>query len=191
MQFSLRTLLLFVTAVAIACSLTKWLHEVGIAISMLSAGIIILCIGLRQKRKSHVVAGCLLIGALILWSPWLLVVECWVGHKRIPVTVCVHDQSGKAIPTATVQIDQSPKASTDANGNATITAEFQICGNKSLFQKTGFIELLGEKVIVKAAGFKPYENEIAELVTEGYWDLYAPKSPVVHVILEQSAPHGS
>jgi hypothetical protein len=126
---------------------------------------------------------------LLLWIPSLLIVECWVGHKNIPVTVCVQDQSGKAIPSAVVQIDQSPTASTDTNGNATISTNFQIFGKKSLFRKTGYIELLGEKVIVKAIGFKPYEKEIAELVPKGCWDLYAPKTPVVHVIIEPSANH--
>ncbi len=161
MQFSLRTLLLVVTVVAVVCSLTRWLHELGIAVSMLSLGVGFVGIGIWRRRKTQILGGCVLIVALVLWSPWLLTAACWVGHKKIPVTVCVQDQSRTAIPNATVQIDMST-ASTNANGIAAVVAEFQICGTDTLFHKTGIIELLGEQLTVKAAGFKDFHGELAE-----------------------------
>ena len=147
MQFSLRTLLLVVTCVAIVCSLTSWLHETGIAISMLSLGIGFLSFGIRQKRKSHILGGCRLIAALILWSPWLLTAICWVGEKKVSVTVRVQDQSGTPVPNATVQLTDRTSisaASTDSKGAAVESGEFQICGTDMLFSKTGIIELLGK-----------------------------------------------
>ena len=190
MQFSLRTLLLVVTVVAVVCSLTRWLHELGIAVSMLSLGIGFLGIGIWRRRKTHILGGCVLIVALVLWSPWLLTATCWVGHKTISVTIRVQDSSGKALPNATVQLTDrtsgSSTASTDSDGIAVVQGEFQICGTDTMLSNTGIVELLGEKLSVRAIGFKSFDRELDEIAESGCWDLHAPTPPEVLVHLEQA-----
>ena len=188
-QFSLRTLLLVVTVVAVVCSLTRWLHEWGIAVSMLSLGIGFVGIGISSKRWSYIGGGCVLICGFVISSPWLLTATCWVGHKKISVTVRVHDHSGTPIPNATVQLTErdgnSTASTTDSSGLARVVGTFQICGTDTLLSKTGIVELLGEKLSVRAIGFKSFNRELEEIVERSCWDLHAPTPPEVPIQLEQ------
>jgi membrane-bound ClpP family serine protease len=186
-QFHLRTLLLLVTAVSVILSMTKWLHELGIAISLLSMGVVLLCVGVWSKRKICMIGGCALICGLVISAPWLLTAVCWVGHKKIPVTVRVEDRSGTPISNATVRLTDSDQissstASTDSSGLAHVVGDFQIYGTDTLLSKTGSVEVLGERLSVRAGGFKDLDRELDEMV--GNWDLYAPTPPEVLVQLE-------
>ena len=186
-QFHLRTLLLLVTAVSVILSMTKWLHELGIAISLLSMGVVLLCVGVWSKRKICMIGGCALICGLVISAPWLLTAVCWVGHKKIPVTVRVKDRSGAPIPNATVRLTDkdligSSTDSTDVSGLAHVVGDFQTYGTDTLLSKTGSVEVLGERLSVRAGGFKDLDRELDEMV--GNWDLYAPTPPEVLVQLE-------
>jgi hypothetical protein len=190
MQYSLRTLLLAVTAVAIFCSLTRWLHELGIAISLLVLGIGFLAAGLWRKRVGFILAGFGSIIALVFSFSLLLTEACWVGGKKVSVVVRVHDASGKPLAGARVQLTDRnhaiSTASTDSTGAAIVAGEFQICGQDSVFRKTGIVELLGERLNVTAAGHKVFDRELDEFVVGACWDLYAAAPPEVCIQLESN-----
>jgi hypothetical protein len=186
MTFSLRSVFVFVTAVAIVLSLVLWLHEVGIAISTFCLGIVFACVGAWTKRRRHIVIGSVLMVAAIVSAPWLLTKIHWDGHKKVTVTVRIHDQSGNPIPNATVQLTDSSgssTASTDSSGIATVVGDFRTCGMDTLFKKTGTIELLGEQLSVSVPGYKKFHRELGEIVAGGCWDLYAPTRPELWIDL--------
>jgi hypothetical protein len=189
MQFSLQTLLLFVTIAAAVFGMTKWLHELGIAISLLTLAFAFIGFGIWSRRKSYIIGGCLLICGLVFSAPWLLDAICWVGHQSISVTVRIEDELGNPIPNATVQLtDHSGKAmasTTGSNGSAHVVGNFQTCGTSTFLSKTGIVELLGESLTVQAGGFKGFHRELGEIVERGYWDLYSPVPPEVRVQLER------
>ena len=174
-QFSLRTLLLAVTTIAVVLSLTMWLHELGLAISLLSLGIVLVGVGIWSKRKSYVIGGCVLIGGLVISAPWLLVAICWVGNKTISVTVRVQDQAGTPIANATVQLtgrDGTSTASTDASGVASVVGEFMTCGRDSLLRKTGGFQLFRHQLTARAKGYKVFQRQLDEAVGRLSWDMY-------------------
>lgn len=138
------------------------------------------------KSIGYVLPGVGVFVALILWCYPAPVDTCWVGHKKISVTVHVHDPFGNVIPAAVVELanksDRST-ATTDAAGTADVPLTFQICGRDSLLRRTGMIELLGETLTARASGFKEFHREIADMVRPP-WDLYAPGPREVIVQLE-------
>ncbi len=188
-QFSLRTLLLVVTIIAVVLSMITWLHELGIAIALLSTGVVLVFVGTWCKRWHYISGGCILICGLVISSPWLSTAVCWAGHKKISVTVCVHDHFGTPIPNATVQLTDrdgtSTASTTDVSGLTYVVGNFQICGTDTLLSKTGIVELLGEKLSVQAIGFKSFDRELDETVDRGCWDLNAPTPPEVLIQLER------
>ena len=108
--------------------------------------------------------------------------------QKVSVTVHVQDLSASPIPNATVQLTYdggTSTVSTDSKGFAGVVGNFLTCGTDTLLNKTGFIELLREKLTVKADGFKDFHRELDEIVVSGGWDLYAPKPPEVLVTLER------
>jgi hypothetical protein len=188
MQFSLRGLFVFVTAVAVVCSMTRWLHEAGIAISLLSLGVVFVCVGAWSKRRSYIIGGCALICGLVISAPWLLTAMCWVGHKKISVTIRVQEPSGTPIPNATVRLTDkigSFTASTDSRGVAAVVGDFMTCGTDTLLRKTGGIQLFRHQLMVSAEGYKAFQRGLDEAVGRLSWDLYAPTPPEVLVQLER------
>ncbi len=191
MQFSLRSVFVFLAAVAIVLLLALRLHEVGIAVSTFFLGVLFACVGAWRKRGRKIVIGCLLMIAPIIAAPWLLIDVCWVGHKKVTVTVCVQDKSGSAIPNATVRLTDtsgSSTGSTDSSGIATLVGNFPTCARDSLLTKTGIIELVGEELTVSVPGYKEFHRALGEIVAGGCWDLYAATPPEVRIKLERDTP---
>ena len=170
--------------IAVVLSLTMWLHEWGIATSLLSLGIVFVGVGIWSKRKSYIIGGWVLIGGLVVSAPWLLIGISWVGQNTISVTVRVQDHSGTPIPNATVRLTDkigSSTASTDSSGLAHVVGNFQTRGTDTLLSKTATVELFREQLSVRAIGFKSFNRELDEM---GCWDLSVP-TPEVHIQLER------
>lgn len=182
------SLLVFLALLAFVLSVITWLHEVGIAISMVTLGIALVCAGAWSRRKSALLGGCILTTAPIILAPWLLTSTGWVGYRKVSVIVRVRDRSGAPVANAAVQLTNkigSVTVSTDASGTATVVGEFQTCGTDSLLQKTAIVELLGEQLLVKAAGFREFKGRLEELVAGSCWNLYAAAPPEILVELER------
>jgi len=166
-------LLCFVAATAAFFAMMRWFQELGIAAFLLAAGALFIGNGIYRKRTNPTVGGIALIVALAAVSPWLLGTVCWVGSETMAVPVRVQDLRGVPITGAVVTLSSKDKlfpsaAVTSSTGGAVVTGQFQTCGTDRFLRKSAMVEILGERVVVVANGFEPFDRELDELVPTGW-----------------------
>ncbi len=128
-------------------------------------------------------------------SAWEALTHEQANREFFTFVVRVHDLADKPIPQAKVELTGkggSTMSLTDDSGATSVMEKLKVCRDKPAFGKSGFIELRGERLMVKATGFKEFHRELAEIVVGGHWDLPAPTPPEVLVHLErekQVPPH--
>ena len=188
-QYSLRSLFVFVTVVAVVVFLIHSLRERGILILLASLCLISICYGAWSDRGRYVWLG---IGLLLLLGAGLPLGKSidWVGNKKVLIGVRVRDNSGALISGASVELTGDARswrymATTDSNGVAQLFGEFQTCGTDSVLRlrNTGYIQILGEHLTVSAAGYQEFSKDLEEITPQS-WDLFAATIPEVVVTLK-------
>ncbi len=193
-QFSLRNLLCFVAATAAFFAMIRWFQELGIAACLLAAGALFIGNGIYRQRTSRTVVGIALIVSLAAVSPWLLVAVCWVGSETMAVPVRVQDVRGVPITGAVVTLSSKytlfPSAAvTSSTGAAVVTGQFQTCGTDRFLHRSAMVEILGERVVVVANGFEPFDRGLDELVPRGWHAIgESPPEILIHLRADPARP---
>ena len=201
MQFTLRSLFVVTTALAVFLGLVKWQGPLAGVVFLLVVGLALVAAGIRTKRRGRWIAGLVLTVLTLIVLPLMVGTcggsrECWNGYGTFPVPIEVRDaDTGEPIPNAAVRLAESPAASravlTDSHGAASAPARFLAGGEHCWFEKKDDLYIgLGLHVLeVNAAGYEPFRRYLKDQVGVFAWDLHAPL-PVVRVFLkaEESQP---
>ena len=183
-QFSLRTLFVVTTALAVVAAVTARWGLAGVVVPtfviMAAGSLFLIGRGLVQFRVEMFVIGFFALLGVFLLSIPVFVVAIWDGSKAVPLQFVVVDStSGKSIPAATVRLlrsefdlriapggasKQITQGTTQSNGSVTLTETFPCSGHSGFLENYGFVCFPPDYWLqVSAAGFRSDWEQLATL----------------------------
>jgi len=180
-RFSLRSLLVTVTASCVFLAVCVWNTAIGIPLSLAVLGVFLAVTGIRTGRRGAVILGGILVVAavgLVAFNPPTVV--AWVGRHKLDVHVFVVDASSLTpLSNATVEVLHGPysplegpppnvdrdfeiiesgqsgeRLTTDERGYTTFTHEFFAAGTDGLFTNSGYVDTRRVWLRITAPGYR-------------------------------------
>jgi len=168
-QFSLRTLLVMVAVVALLLGMWTWKGELGALQFFLGAGLVLIAVGLWQRRPGLIVLGVVVLIGIqggLRFSARRTAVTTSTGWHEIAVPLRIVDaESGSPIAGAAVRILSGPApadrlrcVATDADGQAEVDGKLSSVNQQyeTLFGTFGgrFVSFSGVLAEIEAEGYR-------------------------------------
>lgn len=180
-QFSLRTMLLFMTFLSAVLAITVWNTVIGVSASLATIGLFLICIGVRTRRRVvGILGGSLMLIAIGYFACQAGTATKWCGRQELDVVVLVVDGSSLArISDARVEVLHGPSSplegphpdvnrafsvievapsqtyvTTNERGETSFKHEFFAYGSINAFEDIGYVRLAGVWLRVTASGYQ-------------------------------------